>query len=103
MFQRLGIGQLRAILNAKPMGAAKPTGAAKPMGAAEPTGAAKPTDAASEDSGSLYQPGDEDMEQEAVDKVYALFHYVYSFVFNMQNYLSCFNLLCAGGNAGFGA
>jgi hypothetical protein len=51
---------------------------AKPMGAAEPTGGAKPTGAASEDSGSLYQPGNEDMEQEAVDKVHA-------FVFNMQN------------------
>lgn len=84
MFQQLGLGQFRAMMNAKP------------------TGAAKPTDAASENSGSLYQPGDDDMVQEAVDKVYALFHFVYSFVFNMQNYLSCFNFLCAGGNAGFG-
>ncbi|CAD6268249.1 unnamed protein product [Miscanthus lutarioriparius] len=42
-------GQLRAMMNAKPTGAAKQTGAA------------------SEDSGSLYKPGDEDMEQ-GVDK-----------------------------------
>jgi len=32
-----------------------------PTGAAKPTGAANPTDVVSENSGSLYQPGDEDM------------------------------------------
>jgi hypothetical protein len=57
MFQRLGLGQLRAMVNAKPIGAAEPTVAAKSVGAA------------SEDSGSLYEPGDEDIAQEAVDKV----------------------------------
>lgn len=39
--------------------------------------AAKPMNATPEDSGSLYQPGDEEMVQEVVDKVYALVHYVY--------------------------
>jgi hypothetical protein len=51
----------------------------------------------------LYQPGDEDREQEAVDKAYVLFHYLYSFVFNMQKLFIFFNFLCAGGSPGFGA
>jgi len=85
MFQRLGLGQFRAMMNAKP------------------TGAAKPIDAANENSGSLYEPGNDDMEQEAIDKVHALFHYAYLFLFNMQNYLSCFIFMCAGANVGFGA
>ena len=49
-FQRLGLGQFRAMMNA-----------CVPTGAAKPTGAANPTDVVSENSGSLYQPGDEDM------------------------------------------
>jgi hypothetical protein len=85
-FQRLGLGQFRVIMNA-----------------CVPMGAAKPTDAVSENSGSLYQPGDEDREQEAVDKAYVLFHYLYSFVFNMQKLFIFFNFLCAGGSPGFGA
>lgn len=56
-FQRLGLGQFRAMMNA-----------CVPTGAAKPTGAANPTDVVSENSGSLYQPGDEDMQQQAVDK-----------------------------------
>jgi hypothetical protein len=51
LFQRLGLVQLRQMVNAKPIGAAKPMRAA------------------SEDSGSLYEPEDEDIAQEAVDKV----------------------------------
>ncbi|XP_021317683.1 uncharacterized protein LOC110435906 [Sorghum bicolor] len=50
LFQRLGLVQLRQMVNAKPIGAAKPMRAA------------------SEYSGSLYEPEDEDIAQEAVDK-----------------------------------
>lgn len=58
-----------------------------------------------EDSGSQYEPEDEeDIEEGVVHKVYVMIRDDYSFVLIMQNYLFCSNFFYhAGDHDGFGA